>query len=152
MSQLHAEILTHKARLAAMKDFIAEDNPRLQMAKREVSALEAELNKLERGHHIPGTPEVPAGQLPEAGLEYLRKYRNFKYHETLFEILARQYEAARLDEAKATPQVQVIDRAVPPERKSWPPRTILICSAAFLAAFVSGFWVLLRERPIASRV
>jgi uncharacterized protein involved in exopolysaccharide biosynthesis len=147
VSQLHAEILTHKAQLEAMSNFIAEDNPRFQMAKREVIALQAELNELERGNHIPGTPEVPAGQLPEAGLEYLRKYRDLKYHETLFEILARQYEAARLDEAKATPLVQVIDRAVPPERKSWPPRTILICSAAVLAGLVSGFWVLLRERP-----
>lgn len=152
VSQLHAEILTREAQVEAMKNFIADDNPRLQMAKREVSALQAELNKLELGSHIPGIPEIPADQLPQAGLEYLRKYRDFKYHETLFEILARQYEAARLDEAKATPQVEVIDRAVPPEKKSWPPRTILICSAAVVAIFVSGFWVLLRERPIASRM
>jgi tyrosine-protein kinase Etk/Wzc len=60
--------------------------------------------------------------------------------------LSKQYEAARLDEAKAAPLVQVIDRAVTPERKSWPPRTILVLGAALLAACVSGFWLLSRER------
>ena len=146
LSQLHAEILSREAQVEAMKTFATDDNPRLQTAKRELGALQAELNKLERGAHIPGTPEVPAGQLPEAGLQYLRKYRNFKYHETLFEILSKQYEAARLDEAKAAPLVQVIDRAVTPERKSWPPRAILVLIAALLGACISGFWLLSRER------
>ncbi len=146
VSQLHAEILTREAQLEAMKTYATDDNPRLQVAKREISALHAELDKLERGNHIPGTAEVPAGQLPEAGLQYLRKYRDFKYHETLFEILAKQYEAARLDEAKSAPMIQVIDRAVPPEKKSWPPRAILTLIAAGLTACVSSFWILMRER------
>jgi tyrosine-protein kinase Etk/Wzc len=145
VSQLHAEILSRQAQLEAMKTYATEDNPRLQMAKREVSALQSELTKLERGNHIAGTPEVAAGELPQAGLEYLRKYRNVKYHETLFEILAKQYEAARLDEAKSAPLVQVIDRAVPAERKSWPPRTILVLTAILLTVLISSFWVLLIE-------
>lgn len=147
VSQLHGEILSREAQVEAMKAYATDDNPRLQIAKREVEALRGELDKLERGNHIPGTAEVAAGQLPEAGLEYLRKYRDLKYHETLFEVLAKQYEAARLDEAKSAPMVQVIDRAVPPERKSWPPRAILTVAAAVLAGFVSAFWILLRERP-----
>jgi tyrosine-protein kinase Etk/Wzc len=146
LAQLHAEILSREAQVEAMKTFATDDNPRLQTVKRELGALQAELNKLERGTHTPGTPEVPAGQLPEAGLQYLRKFRDFKYHETLFEILSKQYEAARLDEAKSAPLVQVIDRAVAPERRSWPPRTILTLSAALLAGCVSSFWILLRER------
>jgi tyrosine-protein kinase Etk/Wzc len=145
VSQLHAEILTREAQVEAMKTFASDDNPRLQTAKREVSALQTQLSKLERGNHIPGTPEVPAGELPQAGLEYLRKYRDVKYHEALFEILAKQYEAARLDEAKSSPLVQVIDRAVPPERKSWPPRAILILAAIALAALVSSFSILITE-------
>ena len=64
----------------------------------------------------------------------------------LFEILAKQYEAARLDEAKSAPLVQTVDRAVAPERKSWPPRILIIVSAALLAALVSGFWALYRAR------
>lgn len=146
LSQLHAEILSREAQVEAMKTFATEENPRLQTAKRELAALQGELNKLERGAHTPGTPEVPAGQLPEAGLQYVRKFRDFKYHETLFEILSKQYEAARLDEAKSASLVQVIDRAVPPERKSWPPRTLLTFGAAILMACLSSFWIVIRER------
>jgi tyrosine-protein kinase Etk/Wzc len=146
VSQLHAEILSRQAQLEAMKAYAADTNPRLEIVKRELSALQAELDKLERGNHIPGTPEVPAGQLPEAGLQYVRKYRDVKYHETLFEILAKQYEAARLDEAKSAPLVQTVDRAVAPEKKSWPPRALIIIAAAVLAAFATGFWILSRHR------
>jgi tyrosine-protein kinase Etk/Wzc len=145
VSQLHAQISARQAQLEAMKTFASDENPHFQRAKREVSALQTELEKLERGNHVAGTPEVPAGELPQAGLQYLRKYRDVKYHEALFEILAKQYEAARLDEAKSGPMVQVIDRAVPPERKSWPPRGILILTAIALAGLASSFWVLLSE-------
>jgi tyrosine-protein kinase Etk/Wzc len=145
VSQLHAEILSREAQMEAMKTYATDTNPRFQVAKREVGALRSELEKLERGNHVPGTPEVAAGQLPEAGLQYLRKYRNVKYHETLFEILAKQYEAARLDEAKSAPLVQVIDRAVTPERKSWPPRALLIIGAALVTALLSSLWACYRH-------
>jgi tyrosine-protein kinase Etk/Wzc len=71
-----------------------------------------------------------------------------KYHEALYEILAKQYEAARLDEAKAGPLVQVIDKAVVPERKSWPPRTIMVITATGFAALAASFWVLLKNDPV----
>ena len=145
VSQLHAEILTREAQIEAMKAYATEDNPRFQTAQRGVSALKSELTKLERGNHVPGTPEVPAGDLPQAGLEYLRKYRNVKYHEALFEILAKGYEAARLDEAKSAPQIQLVDRAVTPERKSWPPRALFILMGITLAAVLSSLWILLTE-------
>ncbi len=146
VSQMHAEILTRQAQLEAMKTYAGDDNPRLRMAEREVSALQSKLEQLEQGKHVPGTSEVPAGQLPEVGLLYLRRYRDVKYHEALFEILSKQYEAARLDEAKASPLVQVIDRAVAPERKSWPPRAVLTISAAILALLVTSFWILFTAR------
>jgi uncharacterized protein involved in exopolysaccharide biosynthesis len=145
VSQLHVQILAQEARIESMKAYVTDDNPHLQVAKRELGALQTALTKLEQGSHLPGTPEVPTSQLPEAGLQYLRKYRDVRYHETLFEILSKQYEAARLDEAKSTALIQVIDRAVAPERRSWPPRTLLILSAAILAALISSFWVVLSE-------
>ena len=116
------------------------------MVNRELAALRSELTKLESGEHVAGTPEVPVGKLPQAGLEYLRKYREVKYHESLYEALAKQYEAARLDEAKAAPLVQVIDNAVVPEKKSWPPRVLIILISATLAGLVSGFWILVTSR------
>jgi tyrosine-protein kinase Etk/Wzc len=145
-SQLHAEILSHETQLEAMKTFAADDNPRLQIVKRELGVLQSQLNQLEQGDYKPGTLELPTGRLPEASLKYIRAMREMKYHETLFEVLSRQYEAARLDEAKSAALVQVVDRAVTPERKSWPPRTLLILAAIVAALLLSSFWELLRER------
>jgi len=145
-AQLHAEILGRETQLAAMKTFAADDNPRLQIVKRELTVLQKQLNELERGDYKAGTLELPTGQLPEASLKYLRAVRELKYHETLFEVLSRLYEAARLDEAKSATPIQVIDRAVTPERKSWPPRTVLILTSVATALLLSTFWILLRER------
>ncbi len=145
VSQLHVQILAQEAKIEAMQAYVTENNPRLKVAKSELSGLQTALSKLERGNHLPGTPEVPTSQLPEAGLEYLRKYRDVRYHEALFEILSKQYEAARLDEAKSSALIQVIDRAVVPERRSWPPRTLLILSAAIFALLAASFWVVLSE-------
>jgi uncharacterized protein involved in exopolysaccharide biosynthesis len=118
------------------------------MVNRELAALRSELAKLETGEHVAGTPEVPVGNLPQAGLQYLRKYRDVKYHEGLYEALSKQYEAARLDEAKAAPLVQVIDNAVVPERKSWPPRTLIILISTVLAALISSLWILVGSKPV----
>jgi uncharacterized protein involved in exopolysaccharide biosynthesis len=71
-------------------------------------------------------------------LEYARKLREVKYHETLFELLAKQYEAARIDEAKAAPIIQVVDRAVPPDKKSGPHRALIILGCAFIG-FCIGY-------------
>lgn len=147
VSQMHAEILMRQAQVEGMKAYAADDNPHLKMAERELQALQSKLDQLERGKHIPGSPELAAGQLPEAGLEYVRRYRDVKYHEALFEILSKQYEAARLDEAKSSSLVQVIDRAVPPERRSWPPRALLIIAAAILAALAASGWIVFAARP-----
>lgn len=140
LAQLHSEILSREAQLQAIKTYVADDNPRFQALQRELGALRSELARLEQGKHSPGNPELPAEDLPQAGLEYLRSYRAVKYHETLFEILAKEYEAARLDEARSGSLVQVIDKAVPPERKSWPPRTLMVLISTALAGIISGFW------------
>jgi tyrosine-protein kinase Etk/Wzc len=145
-AQLHAEILSRETQLEAMKTFAADDNPRLQIVKRELGVLHTQLNQLEQGEHKPGTLELPTGGLPEASLKYLRSVRELKYHETLFEVLSRQYEAARLDEAKSATLIQVVDRAVTPERKTWPPRALLILGAIVATLLLSSFWILRREQ------
>jgi tyrosine-protein kinase Etk/Wzc len=145
-AQLHAEILSREAQLAGMRTFVSDDNPRYQMVNREIGALRSELATLERGEHVDGTPNLPVGKLPQAGLEYLRRYREVKYHESLYEALAKEYEAARLDEAKAAPMVQVVDSAVLPERRSWPPRTLIILMGAVLGALLSSVGVLLTSQ------
>jgi uncharacterized protein involved in exopolysaccharide biosynthesis len=144
-SQLNAEILSREAQLAGMRTYASDENPRFQAVQRELSALRSELSKLESGKQVAGTPEVPVGNLPQAGLEYVRKYRDVKYHEGLYEALAKQYEAARLDEAKAAPLIQVVDKAVVPERKSWPPRLLIILMSVALSVVVAALWIVARD-------
>jgi uncharacterized protein involved in exopolysaccharide biosynthesis len=145
VAQLRAEIMGRQAQLKGMQTYVADDNPRLKMVQSELGALQSELSQLEKGAHVAGTPEVPVGQLPQAGLEFVRKYRDLKYHEALYEILAKQYEAARLDEAKAGGVVQIIDRAVVPERKSWPPRAIWVLVTTGFTMFAACFWLLAKS-------
>ena len=139
---LRAEILSRQAQVEAMKTFATEDNPRFQIVKHELAALESQLSKVEQGGKQAGVLDLSTGQLPEVTLKYVRKLRDVKYHEALFEILSKQYEAARLDEAKSAPLIQIVDRAIAPERRSWPPRTIFVLSAITFVAIITSFWVL----------
>jgi capsule polysaccharide export protein KpsE/RkpR len=88
---------------------------------------------------------VPSGNVPEAGLQYVRKLREVKYAEAMFELLAKQYEAARLDEAKTAAVIQVLDPAIEPDRKSSPERTWMVVIATLLGLFGSVGYVLSSE-------
>jgi uncharacterized protein involved in exopolysaccharide biosynthesis len=79
-------------------------------------------------------------------MEYLRRYRDLKYQETVFELLAKEFEIAKLDEAREGSIVQVVDDAVPADKKSSPHRTLIVLGATILAFFVAVFWVFLRDR------
>jgi tyrosine-protein kinase Etk/Wzc len=65
-------------------------------------------------------------EFPAAGLEYIRKERDVQYHQTLYDLLARQLEAARIDEAKASPTVQMVDPPQVPKLRSWPKPLVFI--------------------------
>ena len=78
-------------------------------------------------------------------MEYLRRFRDLKYQETVFELLAKEFEVAKLDEAREGSIVQVVDAAVPPDTKSSPHRTLIVLGATILAFFVAVFWVWLRR-------
>jgi hypothetical protein len=106
----------------------------LIQAQQELDSMRAQLARL--GGSAEDTTGggfiVPKGKVPEAGLEYLRKLRDVKYYETIFEILARQFEVAKLDEAKEGSIVQVVDSAVPPDRKSSPHRGLIVIISTLL--------------------
>ncbi len=144
MAQLHAEVAAREVQIQSMREYAAAGNPQLQIAEREAAALRDQLTKLERG--APEGLGLPARELPEAGMEYLRKLRDVKYHELLFEILSKQYEAARIDEARQSPMLQVVDPAVVPDRKSWPPRALFTLAAGCLGVIGASVWVLIRAR------
>ena len=89
--------------------------------------------------HTPGDISLTTANVPQAGLEYIRKEREVKYHQFLFDLLARQYEAARIDEAKAAPIIQVVDPASVPDRKSSPFRALWALVGGVLGfLFITG--------------
>lgn len=129
VAQLQAQIAAQEVKVASMRGYLTEAAPDFKQAMTELAALKAQFAKLER----------PAAQTDGADADYVARYRDFKYYETLFELFAKQYELARVDEAREGAVIQVVDVAVPPERKSKPKKALI----AVLATLASGFALLL---------
>jgi tyrosine-protein kinase Etk/Wzc len=141
LAVLRAEIASREVQINSMRVFATDQNPVAIRAQEEIKSLRAQLDKLERDPRNPqliDTVGIPAGRVPAVSLEYARRLREVKYHETLFELLAKQYEAARIDEAKAAPIIQVVDRAVPPDKKSGPHRALIVLGCGFIG-FCIGY-------------
>jgi tyrosine-protein kinase Etk/Wzc len=144
IAQARAQLAAREVQLQSMRTFATEENPDTVRLQEEIAALRSNLVNLENSQRTiqPGDIQLPTSQVPEAALEYGRQTRELKYHETLFELLSRQAEAARLDEAKSAPIIQVVDRAVPPDKKSGPPRTLITIGCAFFGFCVACLWSL----------
>jgi tyrosine-protein kinase Etk/Wzc len=147
VADMRAQVAIHEVQLQAMRTYATESNPDLKRAQQELAGLRAQLAKLERDTGEPGNGnlEVPGRQLPAAELEYLRRLRDVKYHEALYDFLSKQLEASRIDEAKDAILVQVVDKAVVPERKSSPKRTLIVLVTAVVAFLLSCLGVLVME-------
>jgi tyrosine-protein kinase Etk/Wzc len=143
--KLRALMAAKEVELHAMRLFSTEQNPDVMLSEQELSGLRAQLALLEKQGGGPGNVQVAVGNVPEAGLQYVRKLRDVKYAETIFEILAKQYEAARLDESKTAAIIQVLDPAIEPDRKSSPPRTLIVVMVTLLGFFGSVAYILLAE-------
>lgn len=144
ISQVQAQITADQVQLQGLLASSTEQNPDVQRLRQEIAALESQLGKMrdDQRRLQPGDTRIPAGRLPQEALDYTRKLRDVKYHETLFDLLSRQYEAARIDEAKSAPLIQVVDRATPPDKRSGPPRTLIIVGAAVLGFLLACLWSL----------
>jgi uncharacterized protein involved in exopolysaccharide biosynthesis len=112
-ARLRAEVTAAEVRLQTMRGSLADDTPEVRQQQATVAALRGQLSRLEQSTDANGGPD------------YVGKYREFKYQETLFDLFARQYELARVDESREGALIQVVDTAIPPERKSKPKRAII---------------------------
>ncbi|MGD1213715.1 MAG: Wzz/FepE/Etk N-terminal domain-containing protein [Terriglobales bacterium] len=148
--KLRALMAAKEVELHAMRLFSTEQNPDVMLGEQQLSGLRAQLALMEKQSSGPAdiqvsASSVPSGNVPEAGLQYVRKLREVKYAEAMFELLAKQYEAARLDEAKTAAVIQVLDPAIEPDRKSSPERTWMVVIATLLGLFGSVGYVLSSE-------
>jgi len=144
VAQLQAEITSREVQLDALRTSSTDQNPDVIRLNSELAGLRGQLREQESGtsKHAPGDISLTTANVPQAGLEYIRKERDVKYHQLLFDLLARQYEAARMDEAKAAPLIQIVDVAEPPDRKSLPYRALWALTGVALGFFLSLGWVL----------
>jgi uncharacterized protein involved in exopolysaccharide biosynthesis len=140
--RLRAEISSLEVALHASQTYATEENPKVQVLQGEIAAMRRQLIDLEtKGGE--SAFEVSVANLPAATLGYVRKVRDLKYHEDLYSLLARQYEAARIDESKEATLIQVIDRASVPDRKSGPQRRAIVLYAGIFGFVLSSIYVLL---------
>jgi uncharacterized protein involved in exopolysaccharide biosynthesis len=130
VASIKAQITAQEVKLGSMRSYLAETAPEFRQAMAELANLRNQLAKQEK--------DEPAQTKNTEG-DYISKYREFKYQETLFELFAKQYEVARVDEAREGAVIQVLDPAQPPERKSKPKKALI----AIIATLASGFALLL---------
>jgi tyrosine-protein kinase Etk/Wzc len=145
VTTLRAQIAAKEVQIRGMGLFAAADNPDLLIAKEQLAELQRQLKQL--GGSQAGVDTdliVPRGKLPEAGMDYIRKLRDVKYNELIFELLAKQFELAKLDEAREGSLIQVVDAAVAPDRKSFPKLSIIGPAATLSWLLLAVFWVLFR--------
>jgi len=140
---LRAQITAREVQIEGMQTYATGQNSELIQAQQELAGLRAQLAKLGGSEDSSGSEVlIPKGLVPQAGMEYVRRLRDVKYYETIFDILARQFELAKLDEAKEGAVIQVVDPAIPPDRKSSPKRTLIVIGAT-IAGFLLGVFIAL---------
>jgi len=153
-ARLRAQIVAKEVQIEAMRSYAGDENPALTQAQTELEGLRAQFNKLVGSKGGSDDLFLPKGAVPEAGLEYVRRLRDVKYYEAIFEVLARQLELAKLDEAREGAYIQVVDPAVAPEQKSFPKRGLFMIvgvtvgfTFGVMLALLQGGLVRMQQNP-----
>jgi uncharacterized protein involved in exopolysaccharide biosynthesis len=143
VAELQAQITAQEVRLGSMRGYLAETAPEFKQALTTLASLREQLAK----QSISGRPSTPRADGSSGGArdDYIARYRDFKYQETLFELFARQFEIAKLDESREGATIQVIDAATPPEFKSKPKKALIAVLATLATGFLLLLWVFVRQ-------
>jgi len=132
---LRGQIAAQEVKIRGIQTFATGENAQVVEAEEQLTSLREQLAKLSGSGDDSDAIIVPKGQMTSAGMDYVRHLRDVKYNETIFEILARQFEVAKLDEAKEGAIVQVVDPAMPPDKRSFPKRTYIILGGVLVGLF-----------------
>ncbi|MBI5889617.1 MAG: hypothetical protein HZB47_02930 [Nitrosomonadales bacterium] len=145
VAALRAQAAAKEVQISTMQSFAAPGNPDLIRARQELAGLRTQIGKLEH-NNLSGNGDimVATGRMPEAGLEYLRKLRDLKNQQAVYEMLARQYESARVDEARNTVVIQVVDPAVVLDEESGPRRALIVVLATVFTLLLAVMWAFAR--------
>jgi tyrosine-protein kinase Etk/Wzc len=135
LAALRAQVAAKQVEVQAMRSYSTEQNPDVQLAERELSSLQAAETHLEQRSPSPGIANLGLGNVSAAGLEYLRAAHELAYRQELFDMLMKQYDAAKLDESKEAAIIQVVEPAIAPDKKSSPKRGLILLLFTIMGLF-----------------
>jgi capsule polysaccharide export protein KpsE/RkpR len=151
---IEGELIAAESQLKAMQAIYTDNNIRVRTVQARIAELRRQMQKLGgSASEKPGSPVDSADSthpslhnLPLLGVTYADLYRRMQIQETVYETLTQQYELAKVQEAKETPSVKVLDPAKVPEHKSYPPRMLVALLCTLLGALGATLFVLGRDR------
>ena len=134
-ARLKAELMAAQVRLQTLRESMSDSVEEVRQQRATVEALSAQVEKLERTEDV--NHDSP---------DYIGKYREFKYQETLFDLMARQYEIARVDESREGSLIQVVQLATPAEHRDWPRRGRMVLAGAVGLFLLYSIFIVVRSR------
>jgi uncharacterized protein involved in exopolysaccharide biosynthesis len=144
IARLRAEIVSKEVQLAALRSSMTDESAEVRTLLAGISKLKSQQNSMS-GSGVGGGVIPSVGSAPSIGVEYIRRLRELKTQEALFEQLTKQFELAKINEARDSSSLQVLDEAVAPLRKSKPKRALIVILSAVTAFFCSVFLVFIKE-------
>jgi len=151
-AELQGELIAAESQLQSLEQIYTENNVRVRALRARIGELKRQSQNV-RGTDSSLTTEnanpdemyPPIRRLPLIGVEWADLYRRMKIQETVYELLNQQYELARIQEAREIPTVNIVDPANVPEKKSWPPRLLIIIVLTVLAPVAAAGWAFLHS-------
>lgn len=151
-AKLQGELIAAQSELRGLETIYSTNNVRVRSVQARISELQRQLQKMGGSGGDTNASELPASELypplrklPLLGVTYYDLYRRTKIQETLYEILTKQYELAKVQEAKEIPTVKILDPPDIPEKKSFPPRLLIIIGGTFMAVIGGIAYVVANE-------
>jgi capsule polysaccharide export protein KpsE/RkpR len=147
MGELKGQLMAAQIQLGVTQRFASADSSEVDRLRTQISETQGRIRDLEQGHgeRAAGDIFIPTQAVPDLGLRYSRLLRDIKVQETVFELLTQQYELAKMEEAKDSPTIQVLDPADVPERKSKPKRGTIVFVVAFAVLVGASMMVMIRH-------
>ena len=144
-AEVRAALTAKEIEIESMRAFATADNPDLIRLEHEKDALRAQVAAMEKGQGGSPVGDIALEKVPERALKYYDKLREVTYHNALLQLMLKQYEAARVDEAKDFVLIQVLDPAIPPEKKSGPFRSLIVLASTFVGFLLALAWIYFKE-------
>ena len=145
---LKGELASKEVELGVLRSSQTDQNPQVKALREEITQIREQISQLEQSHDGKTSSAdifLATSEVPELGIQYARLLRDLKVQETLYELVTKQYEMAKISEAKNTSTIQVLDAAMVPDKKSKPRRSMIVLAATFAMGFFALILAFIRE-------